>query len=169
MLGCTESLLSLRAYNRRAKLCVNHLRADCVATAAGMVRFCQKCHRLQPLGDFEGDRHTCRAALVQRSVSGKLRRAAKGGSPQAAAPPPFPHLSPGLPFTWPLPGALAAAAAAAPPDVGTATVLLITPGQGMRLPELLAAVAAASAAAQQAGAVVQVGLSPLLLGHRAAT
>jgi len=155
VLGCTESLASLRAYNRRAKLCVSHLRAACVVTAAGVVRFCQKCHRLQPLGDFEADRHTCRAALVQRSVSGKLRRAAKGGSPRPVAPPPLSHLPPALPCPWLSPGLGGELRGA------TATVLFITPGQGMSLDQLAAAVAAASAAARTAGAAVQVGLAPL--------
>lgn len=78
---CNVSLVRT-AYASRTRLCLACMRAPSVA---GGMRFCQRCHRLHPLADFSGTKHSCEAKLNAGSARRQRRRTSPVGG---AAPAP---------------------------------------------------------------------------------
>ncbi|KAG2483085.1 hypothetical protein HYH03_018025 [Edaphochlamys debaryana] len=61
--GCNRSLLGLRDYYQRYKICEHHLKVSSVLKDGVPHRFCQQCGRFHPLSEFDGDRRSCRTML----------------------------------------------------------------------------------------------------------
>ena len=81
------------AYAQRTRLCPSCMRAP---TLEGGRRFCQRCHRLHPLSEFKGSKHSCEVKLNVGSVQRQRRRALAAPAAAAAAvapvpPPPVPR------------------------------------------------------------------------------
>ena len=74
--GCGSKLSLSR---RRSQLCDFHWNAESVDIGSARLRYCQKCHRLQPLEDFSEGARTCAAKVAQLNT----RRRAKAARPAA--------------------------------------------------------------------------------------
>ena len=85
--GCSSR--ELTPYERRAMLCSAHLSAPSVTIAGAALRFCQKCRRLEPVSDFDGEKRSCRARLqAVRAKRASGRGKVSTASLEYTTPPP---------------------------------------------------------------------------------
>ena len=81
--GALVPLAGIKAYHLRYRLCEVHLRAEAVPVSGVDSRFCQKCSRWHPLGDYEGAKRTCRKMLLAHNTR---RRDSRSSGPRASQP-----------------------------------------------------------------------------------
>ncbi|DBA97467.1 TPA: hypothetical protein ACH3X1_015182 [Trebouxia sp. C0004] len=74
--GCVTDLSGLKEYHNRYKICEYHLKIPSIMREGGRQRFCQQCGRFHNLGEFDGDKRSCRARLQRHNA----RRRKKGES-----------------------------------------------------------------------------------------
>lgn len=74
--GCVTDLSGLKEYHNRYKICEYHLKIPSIIREGGRQRFCQQCGRFHNLGEFDGDKRSCRARLQRHNA----RRRKKGES-----------------------------------------------------------------------------------------
>jgi hypothetical protein len=73
-------------YCRRYHTCRAHIEALHVVRNGEECRFCQRCSSFQPVGDFDGARHTCRDALsAYNAARREARKVNKNKRKEAAA------------------------------------------------------------------------------------
>lgn len=65
--GCHESLRQLKEYHQRYKICEYHLKVPSIIREGVRQRFCQQCGRFHDIGEFDGDKRSCRARLQVRT------------------------------------------------------------------------------------------------------
>eukprot|EP00890_Picochlorum_soloecismus_P005555 jgi/Picsp_1/5/NSC_00005-R1_squamosa promoter-binding-like protein 7 len=70
--GCTN--VCETSYYRKYKICQEHGKSPAVSIKGEVVRFCQKCAKFHSLVEFDDNRRSCRAMLVQHN---RRRRLAK--------------------------------------------------------------------------------------------
>lgn len=70
--GCTN--VCETSYYRKYKICQEHGKSPAVSIKGEVVRFCQKCARFHSLVEFDDNRRSCRAMLLQHN---RRRRLAK--------------------------------------------------------------------------------------------
>ena len=70
--GCTN--VCETSYYRKYKICQEHGKSPAVSIKGEVVRFCQKCARFHSLMEFDDNRRSCRAMLVEHN---RRRRLAK--------------------------------------------------------------------------------------------
>jgi hypothetical protein len=70
--GCTN--ICETSYYRKYKICQEHGKSPAVSIKGEVVRFCQKCARFHSLVEFDDNRRSCRAMLLQHN---RRRRLAK--------------------------------------------------------------------------------------------
>ncbi|KAI7840066.1 hypothetical protein COHA_006196 [Chlorella ohadii] len=85
--GCGAALDNLKAYYRRYKVCEEHQKAPFVIIDGQQVRFCQQCGYFLPLGEFDGEKRSCRACLQRHNARRRKRQrdGDGGGSSEEAA------------------------------------------------------------------------------------
>ena len=82
--NCGEPCVSV--YCRRYHTCRAHIEALHVVRNGEECRFCQRCSSFQPVGDFDGARHTCRDALsAYNAARREARKVNKNKRKEAAA------------------------------------------------------------------------------------
>ncbi len=74
--GCVTDLSGLKEYHNRYKICEYHLKIPSIIREGVRQRFCQQCGRFHNLGEFDGDKRSCRARLQRHNA----RRRKKGES-----------------------------------------------------------------------------------------
>lgn len=72
--GCGKDLTHMTFYHQRNRICAIHTKADVFERDGVQMRFCQRCGRSHPLGDFDPGKHSCRAELEKHNAR---RRKAK--------------------------------------------------------------------------------------------
>lgn len=72
--GCQTDLAGLKEYHNRYKICQFHLKIPCIVREGNSQRFCQQCGRFHNIGEFDGDKRSCRARLQRHNA----RRRKKG-------------------------------------------------------------------------------------------
>lgn len=72
--GCLNDLAGLKEYHNRYKICHHHLKIPSIVRAGHIQRFCQQCGRFHDIGEFDGDKRSCRARLQRHNA----RRRKKG-------------------------------------------------------------------------------------------
>jgi len=70
--GCTN--ICETSYYRKYKICQEHGKSPAISIKGEVVRFCQKCARFHSLVEFDDNRRSCRAMLLQHN---RRRRLAK--------------------------------------------------------------------------------------------
>ena len=80
--GCVTDLSGLKEYHNRYKICEYHLKIPSIIREGVRQRFCQQCGRFHNLGEFDGDKRSCRARLQRHNA----RRRKKGESELVKAP-----------------------------------------------------------------------------------
>ena len=66
--GCNTDLGSLKEYHNRYKICEFHLKIPCIIREGMRQRFCQQCGRFHNIGEFDGDKRSCRARLQRHNA-----------------------------------------------------------------------------------------------------
>ena len=66
--GCNTDLGSLKEYHNRYKICEFHLKIPCITREGTRQRFCQQCGRFHNIGEFDGDKRSCRARLQRHNA-----------------------------------------------------------------------------------------------------
>ncbi|GIL81869.1 hypothetical protein Vretimale_1450 [Volvox reticuliferus] len=61
--GCGASIVGLKRYFTRLRICEAHLAALAIVVDGTISRFCQQCGRFQPLKDFTGKKRSCTERL----------------------------------------------------------------------------------------------------------
>ncbi|KAI7836173.1 hypothetical protein COHA_009940 [Chlorella ohadii] len=85
--GCGAALDNLREYHQRYKVCEEHLKMPFIIKDGQQVRFCQQCGRFQPLGEFDGEKRSCRVRLQRHNARRRKRpRDGEGGGSGDQAP-----------------------------------------------------------------------------------
>jgi hypothetical protein len=69
--GCTASVANMKTLNVRYRICDTHAKAPVVMQDGEQMRFCQQCSRLQPVGEFDESKRSCRYKL---ELIGKRRK-----------------------------------------------------------------------------------------------
>lgn len=87
--GCVADLSVEKPYNRRLKVCAEHLKAQAVQLHVGASRFCQQCSRFHTVEAFDGSRRSCRDRLKTHNQRRKRRKEPEAEIP-AAHPLPVP-------------------------------------------------------------------------------
>ncbi|KAL4859578.1 Teosinte glume architecture 1 [Chlorella vulgaris] len=72
--GCSTEVGGMRDYHSRYKICEAHLKAPVVHKDGQPLRFCQQCGKFQPLGDFDGEKRSCRARLDKHNARRRRQR-----------------------------------------------------------------------------------------------
>lgn len=72
--GCLTDLAGLKEYHNRYRICQYHLKIPCIVREGNRQRFCQQCGRFHNIGEFDGDKRSCRARLERHNA----RRRKKG-------------------------------------------------------------------------------------------
>lgn len=72
--GCCADLSIDKPYNRRLKVCSEHLKANSVTLHVGESRFCQQCSRFHTVDAFDGSRRSCRDRLKTHNQRRKRRK-----------------------------------------------------------------------------------------------
>ena len=80
--GCLTDLTGLKEYHNRYKICEYHLKIPSIVREGSKQRFCQQCGRFHDLGEFDGDKRSCRARLQRHNA----RRRKKGDTEPAKGP-----------------------------------------------------------------------------------
>ena len=80
--GCITDLTGLKEYHNRYKICEFHLKIPSIVREGARQRFCQQCGRFHDLGEFDGDKRSCRARLQRHNA----RRRKKGDTETVKAP-----------------------------------------------------------------------------------
>lgn len=80
--GCVTDLSGLKEYHNRYKICEYHLKIPSIVREGARHRFCQQCGRFHDLGEFDGDKRSCRARLQRHNA----RRRKKGDCEPVKAP-----------------------------------------------------------------------------------
>lgn len=80
--GCVTDLSGLKEYHNRYKICEYHLKIPSIVREGARHRFCQQCGRFHDLGEFDGDKRSCRARLQRHNA----RRRKKGDCEPVRAP-----------------------------------------------------------------------------------
>lgn len=75
--GCSTDLAGLKEYHNRYKICEFHLKIPCIVREGTRQRFCQQCGRFHNIGEFDGDKRSCRARLQRHNA----RRRKNGSEP----------------------------------------------------------------------------------------
>ena len=75
--GCSSDLAGLKEYHNRYKICEFHLKIPCITREGTQQRFCQQCGRFHNIGEFDGDKRSCRARLQRHNA----RRRKAGSEP----------------------------------------------------------------------------------------
>lgn len=65
---CNTDLGSLKEYHNRYKICEYHLKTPCIIREGMRQRFCQQCGRFHNIGEFDGDKRSCRARLQRHNA-----------------------------------------------------------------------------------------------------
>ena len=65
---CEYDLTGLKEYHQRYKICEFHLKIHSVVREGKRQRFCQQCGRFHVLGEFDGDKRSCRARLQRHNA-----------------------------------------------------------------------------------------------------
>ncbi|PSR87468.1 Teosinte glume architecture like [Actinidia chinensis var. chinensis] len=60
---CRADLSKCREYHRRHRVCECHSKTPVVVVGGKEQRFCQQCSRFQSLGEFDGEKRSCRKRL----------------------------------------------------------------------------------------------------------
>ncbi|KXZ47614.1 hypothetical protein GPECTOR_34g773 [Gonium pectorale] len=71
--GCGASLVGLRDYYQRYKICEFHLKVNSVLKGGVPHRFCQQCGRFQPVSEFDGEKRSCRV-MLQRHCNRRAKQ-----------------------------------------------------------------------------------------------
>lgn len=66
--GCNSDLGSLKEYHNRYKICEYHLKIPSIIREGLRQRFCQQCGRFHNIGEFDGDKRSCRARLQRHNA-----------------------------------------------------------------------------------------------------
>ena len=66
--GCNTDLGSLKEYHNRYKICEYHLKIPAIIREGLRQRFCQQCGRFHNIGEFDGDKRSCRARLQRHNA-----------------------------------------------------------------------------------------------------
>ena len=66
--GCSVDLASLKEYHNRYKICEYHLKIPSIIREGLRQRFCQQCGRFHNIGEFDGDKRSCRARLQRHNA-----------------------------------------------------------------------------------------------------
>lgn len=66
--GCNTDLASLKDYHNRYKICEYHLKISSIVREGLRQRFCQQCGRFHNIGEFDGDKRSCRARLQRHNA-----------------------------------------------------------------------------------------------------
>ena len=118
--GCSQPLSDLKAYHRRYKICLEHLKAPVVLVKGTQCRFCQQCGRFHDLQEFEGTRRSCRSRLDRhnrrRRLEGVLEKQREELEEADQESPPDEHLPPAS-------SAISAEPASAPEQVANSHLL----------------------------------------------
>lgn len=64
---CGRSLLDMKRYYKRYKICPEHMEMDSMEVEGHKIRFCQQCGRFQSLSDFDGVKKSCRTRLAKHN------------------------------------------------------------------------------------------------------
>jgi hypothetical protein len=64
----------MKEYHARYKICEAHLRANLVIHQGVEQRFCQQCGKFHNIGDFDGDKRSCRSRLEKHNVRRRRQR-----------------------------------------------------------------------------------------------
>lgn len=72
---CGKSLVDLKRYYKRYKICPEHMEMSHMVVEGHKIRFCQQCGRFQLLSDFDGNKKSCRSRLAKHN--GRRRRQPK--------------------------------------------------------------------------------------------
>ena len=75
--GCNTNVAGLKEYHNRYKICEFHLKNPCIVREGTTQRFCQQCGRFHNIGEFDGDKRSCRARLQRHNA----RRRKNGSEP----------------------------------------------------------------------------------------
>jgi len=71
--GCGRSLVSLKDYHQRYRVCEAHIRLPAIVKDGRLQRFCQQCGRFHPLVAFDGARKSCREQLDKHNARRRRR------------------------------------------------------------------------------------------------
>jgi len=84
---CAALDATVAPYFQRLRLCPAHAHAPALLLDGALLRFCQKCNKLHPLADFEGQKRACAAQLLRhnqaRREAHRKRSARSGRSSEA--------------------------------------------------------------------------------------
>mmetsp|Transcript_40342 Transcript_40342/g.114202 ORF Transcript_40342/g.114202 Transcript_40342/m.114202 type:complete len:463 (-) Transcript_40342:309-1697(-) len=76
--ACGKLLSPDRPAHRRCKVCGEHQRVLSAVVKGVVQRFCQQCSRFHPLGDFDGNKHSCRVRLASHNFRRRKLMQASG-------------------------------------------------------------------------------------------
>ncbi|PNH04574.1 Squamosa promoter-binding-like protein 3 [Tetrabaena socialis] len=82
--GCPVDLSLCKAYYRRFRICERHLKTLSLCIEGKASRFCQQCGRFHVIEEFEGNKRSCRRALLTRFY----KRRNMSVPPEVLPPPP---------------------------------------------------------------------------------
>lgn len=70
---CRVSLIGLKDYHIRYKICERHLKEEWIEREGRRVRFCQQCGRFQPIEEFEESKRSCKVRLLRHNARRRKR------------------------------------------------------------------------------------------------
>jgi hypothetical protein len=70
---CRVSLIGLKDYHIRYKICERHLKEEWIEREGQRVRFCQQCGRFQPVEEFEESKRSCKVRLLRHNARRRKR------------------------------------------------------------------------------------------------
>ena len=72
--SCRVDLSQDKAYYKRRKLCGTCIHSFSVVVRGREMRFCQQCSSLHPIGEFDGERRSCRKTLEKHKIRARRSR-----------------------------------------------------------------------------------------------
>ena len=64
----------MKEYHARYKICETHLKASVVTKSGRQQRFCQQCGKFHDIGEFDGEKRSCRARLDKHNTRRRRQR-----------------------------------------------------------------------------------------------
>lgn len=77
---CGASLVELKEYHQRYKVCERHLKMDYIVRDGEKLRFCQQCGRFHQLTEFDSNKRSCRERLQRHNARRRKRHRDVGGN-----------------------------------------------------------------------------------------
>ncbi|KAG2490036.1 hypothetical protein HYH03_011501 [Edaphochlamys debaryana] len=71
--GCGHDLANEKGYYQRYRVCEPHLKLLSISVDGKQCRFCQQCGRFHELAEFDGNKRSCRARLLQHNARRRKR------------------------------------------------------------------------------------------------